>query len=203
MRVHSAGYSLNLYIRKTRKKHKNQHQAGKILPGAVSSFPLVSAYGSRFGSGEKRQNTTELFWWNIKKSSWFRKKSGTFWWRLLDSNQWPPACEAGALTSGARRTARNPCYARVSTVLSVPWNLRFYLLEHMRPIMVLYTFRCSGNQMFGLNYTSSHIFYRLWRTTNKWGTTLKLNRTSYKRNKEKEYELSLWGIQQYWISLLL
>ena len=85
--------SRNLYIRKTRKSRKNQHQAGEILPGAVSSFPLVSAYGSRFGSGEKRKNTTELFWWNIKKSSWFRKKSGTFWWRLLDSNQWPPACE--------------------------------------------------------------------------------------------------------------
>ena len=125
------------------------------------------------------------------------------WWRLRDSNLWPLACEASALTSGARRTARNPCAARVSTVLSVPWNLRFYLLEYMRPIMVLYTFRCSGNQMFGLNYTSSHIFYRLWRTTNKWGTTLNLNRTSSKRNKEKEYELSLLGIQQYWIPLLL
>ena len=125
------------------------------------------------------------------------------WWRLLDSNQWPPACEAGALTSGARRTARNPCCARVSTVLSVPWNLRFYLLEHMRPIMVLYAFRCSGNQMFELNYTSSHIFYRLWRTTNKCGTTLNWNRTSSKRNKGKEYELSLWGVQQYWTPLLL
>ena len=28
-----------------------------------------------------------------QKSSWFLTKSGTFWWRLLDSNQWPPACE--------------------------------------------------------------------------------------------------------------
>ena len=53
--------SRNLYIRKTRKSRKNQHQAGKILPGAVSSFPLVSAYGSRFGSDGKRKNTAELF----------------------------------------------------------------------------------------------------------------------------------------------
>ena len=32
---------------------------------------------------------------------------------------------------------------------------------------------------------------------------MNLNRTSSKRNKEKEYELSLWGIQQYWTPLLL
>ena len=38
-------------------------------------------------------------------------------------------------------------------------NSQKWILEKW--ILGLYTFRCSGNQMFELNYTSSHIFYRL------------------------------------------
>ena len=56
-----------LYIRKTRKNRKNQHQAGKILPGAVWSFPLVSAYGSRFGSLVKREDSSEYCKWKSKE----------------------------------------------------------------------------------------------------------------------------------------
>ena len=58
--------------------------------------------GSRWGSGRVRQNQSAQKVQKTKKSSWFLGKSGTFWWRLLDSNQWPPACEAGALTSWAK-----------------------------------------------------------------------------------------------------
>ena len=38
-------------------------------------------------------------------------------------------------------------------------NSQKWILEKW--ILGLYAFRCSGNQMFELNYTSLHIFYRL------------------------------------------
>ena len=55
------------------------------------------------------------------------------WWRMLDSNQWPPACEAGALTSWAnppvlvltksaealRTSFGGDCWTRTSDLLHV------------------------------------------------------------------------------------
>ena len=73
-----------------------------ILLDKAKCYPRLLRLGSRWGSGRIQQNQSAQKVQKTKKSSWFHKKSGTFWWRLLDSNQWPPACEAGALTSWAK-----------------------------------------------------------------------------------------------------
>ena len=51
---------------------------------------------------------TTASWWYAKPAAWINKK-GTFgrqkflfcWWRQLDSNQWPLACQASTLTNWA------------------------------------------------------------------------------------------------------
>ena len=60
------------------------------------------------------------------------------WWRLADSNRRPPACEAGALTSGARRTGRKPCGARLSIAFSTACSLRLSNPERLRPLLLSY-----------------------------------------------------------------
>ena len=69
---------------------------------------------------------------NIKKSSWFLAKSGTFWWRLLDSNQWPPACED---TSG-RQSPAIGCFPALFAPLSVGTN--HCLVHCVHPLIFWY-----------------------------------------------------------------
>ena len=60
------------------------------------------------------------------------------WWRLADSNRRPPACEASALTSGARRTGRKPCTARLSFAFSTACSLLLSNPERLRPLLLSY-----------------------------------------------------------------
>ena len=48
-----------------------------------------------------------------------------WWWRLMDSNHRPPACEARLKHSGARRTGRKPCTARLSICRGVSLHFLF------------------------------------------------------------------------------
>ena len=61
-----------------------------------------------------------------------------WWWRLADSNRRPLACEASALTSGARRTGRKPCGARLSIAFSTACSLRLSNPERLRPLLLSY-----------------------------------------------------------------
>ena len=60
------------------------------------------------------------------------------WWRLADSNRRPLACEASALTSGARRTGRKPCTARLSIAFSTACSLLLSNPERLRPLLLSY-----------------------------------------------------------------
>ena len=75
------------------KTSKKAAPGGEILPGAALFYGVLSPYWSVYWSVQKSNFEANSLQINIKKSSWFLVKSGTFWWRLLDSNQWPPACE--------------------------------------------------------------------------------------------------------------
>ena len=61
-----------------------------VLPHSIGYYCRI---GHRIGQTWPIRWPIYKFQRNKKKSSWFLAKSGTFWWRLLDSNQWPPACE--------------------------------------------------------------------------------------------------------------
>ena len=53
-------------------------------------------------SSEFRQKTGGHSFLRKTKKTLETLRVSRVWWRLLDSNQWPPACEAGALTSWAK-----------------------------------------------------------------------------------------------------
>ena len=83
---------------------------------------------------------------NVSGLTFFRGKGKSLentafsrdWWRLADSNRRPLACEAGALTSGARRTGRKPCGARLSIAFSTACSLRLSNPERLRPLLLSY-----------------------------------------------------------------
>ena len=67
--------------------HVSTKNKGRGVDNTIRLSPVLSAFGSRFGSSEKRQNAASLFEDINRKSSRFPAKPRTFWWRLLDSNQ--------------------------------------------------------------------------------------------------------------------
>ena len=82
----------------------------------------------------------------------------------------------------------------------------FYILRKLFPSAFSIAFDVAFFLVFaGMSIFASVLFafpnFRVYMYLG--GTTLNLNRTSSKRNKEKEYELSLWGVQQYWTPILL
>ena len=65
----------------------------KFLPGTLSSFPVVSPCGSTCGSDRKLENKTCKKVAETREDRRIQMIPAVLWWRLLDSNQWPHACE--------------------------------------------------------------------------------------------------------------
>ena len=99
-------------------KTLRQHRTGNFLPGAASFYRLLSRYWSMYWSEKKQKFKANFFVVNKKKRTWFQEKSGSFWWRLLDSNQWPPACE----NASGRQSPAIRCFPALLVPVSADTN---------------------------------------------------------------------------------
>ena len=82
--VETAGFELRSKVRLLRKP-------------PLFYVPQTSALGEPVWDGLRFESCTQF-----RQRKKHAKACFFLWWRLLDSNQWPPACGAGALTSWAK-----------------------------------------------------------------------------------------------------
>ena len=100
-----------------------------MLPHPIGYYLRI---GQCIGRRKSRNLNQTFFVVNKKKRTWFQRKSGSFWWRLLDSNQWPPACED---TSG-RQSPAIGCFPALLASLSVGTN--HCLVHCVHPLIFWY-----------------------------------------------------------------
>ena len=126
----------------------------EILLDAALSYRVLSPYWSVYWSTQKQNFIENFLRRNIKKSSWFLAKSGTFWWRLLDSNQWPPACED---TSG-RQSPAIGCFPALLAPLSSGTN--HCLVHCVHPLIFWYWSACWSKSRLRQNQAEPGLFLK-------------------------------------------
>ena len=119
------------------------------------------------------------------------------WWRLLDSNQWPPACEwvpppCGSTHSGEPLKTQDFSSCAVASKIA----------SASTTTLTCYYYTLSGRQRQSFETLLEHLLTS-FSILKQGQSSSTQNATSFIKKKWKRICFSLRGIQQYWIPLLL